>query len=64
MPLSWMLIRSEDAASLMRLGILPGPPAKGTAVVLADMVLSAPSSCEDAASRVCQSIHETIAKSF
>ena len=42
-PPSRMLIRSEDAASIIRLRFSTSPPAKGKAVVLANMVPSAPS---------------------
>ena len=48
--LSRMLIKNEDAAIMMRLRILPDPPAKGNAVVLADTVLGASSINEDVAS--------------
>ena len=53
-----MLIRKENAASLIWLRFLAGPPAKSDVAVLAGVASSAPSSCEDVASRVRQAINE------
>ena len=57
--LSRILIRKKDAANMIRLRVLPGLPAKGDAVVLANMVTSAPSTHEDVASRVRQANYES-----
>ena len=55
-----MLIRKENAASMIWLRFLAGPPAKSDVAVLACVASCAPSSCEDVASRVRQAIKRTL----
>ena len=62
-PPSRMLIRSEDAASMVRLRILPDSPAKGKTYIVASMVpsaSSAPPEYLDTAKRGRKAIHEIL----